>query len=46
MSSGNPMPVENPDCPCPNVECDRHSRCTECGAYHKGKGNAPTCQRK
>jgi hypothetical protein len=46
MSSGNPKPVENPDCPCPNLECDHHGCCTDCGAYHKGKGNVPTCQRK
>jgi hypothetical protein len=46
MSSGNPKPVENTDCPCPNLECDRHGRCTECGTYHREKDAVPYCQRK
>jgi 8-oxo-dGTP pyrophosphatase MutT (NUDIX family) len=33
-------------CACPNQECDRHSDCESCRAYHEKKGNTPYCERK
>jgi len=37
--------ILNPDCPCANSTCERHSDCTACLASHKSRGNLPACQR-
>mgnify|MGYP007011665726 CR=1 FL=1 len=32
-------------CVCPG-NCERHGKCCECVAYHRGKGDLPFCLRK
>lgn len=34
------------DCPCNDLNCERHGICCECIKYHKNKGNLPKCLRK
>ncbi|MCL2566383.1 MAG: hypothetical protein FWE24_11360 [Defluviitaleaceae bacterium] len=31
------------ECPCPNVECERHKHCCACVLAHREKGNLPLC---
>ncbi|MEJ2212349.1 MAG: nitroreductase family protein [Anaerolineae bacterium] len=37
--------VARTGCPCSKRSCPRHGRCTECAAYHAGKGKLPYCFR-
>ena len=34
------------DCPCDEVNCERHGVCCECIKYHKENGDKPACLRK
>jgi hypothetical protein len=38
-------PIQNEKCPCTNQTCPRRKTCAECQAFHKEKGNQPSCQR-
>jgi hypothetical protein len=31
------------NCPCTYTSCSRHSKCCECVAYHRKRGEAPGC---
>jgi len=31
------------ECPCTDMECERHGICCECIKYHKNCGDKPAC---
>lgn len=33
----------NKDCPCYDLDCLRHGKCTECQAYHHSYGSKTSC---
>lgn len=40
------MMIENPDCPCKRLKCERHGDCTACRKHHsEEKKTPPTCDR-
>ena len=34
---------ENKDCPCPETECVRHGKCSECQEYHPARDEKSFC---
>jgi|GEM_PF-2077621 len=34
------------DCPCKNLECERHSHCCQCCIFHRTRDYPPACLRK
>lgn len=34
------------DCECPEVDCPRHGKCSQCKAYHHGLGQKTHCEKE
>jgi hypothetical protein len=37
------LEVNKQNCACAGTDCERHGRCCECVAYHRDRGQLPSC---
>jgi len=38
--------AERKECPCSYPDCERHGNCEACKAYHHGRGEKTSCERR
>ena len=43
MAKEKESEIENSDCPCYEISCSRHGKCSKCQEYHHARDEKTSC---